>query len=269
MRPTPKQASNQPANGHCARLPAATWIGNSMKRPLRKLFIAIACANAAMLCPALLFAQVTGPSSRTAPGAEKPDLNDYWSFQDADGSATVLIVHSLTSNKVEAIFQRGEPCPHEGLRTFYLKGKFDPAKITLEGTMRRCTIPQELRDDCPALKLWDPPYSADGDTGMTGAHTGIVTRFRGTFSQEVYEKDSNTGKYRCTPKHRDSDFILTRVRPAPGGGPPEPPGPLPGAAPPPAAGNPFQQIWDSFWGNADIDEKIWDRKHDGPESRRQ
>lgn len=231
-------------------------------KPSRRQRFAIASAGMLTLSLPFLFAQQPVPPG---PGAAPLDLNGYWTFQDKGQSATVLIVHNLRANTFQANFQRGDRCAeHEGRRDYYIKGKFNPTKISLEGTMSRCTINAQLHEDCPNLKLWGTPYTAEGDTGASSGSSG-VTRFRGTYDGEYYEKNSETGKYICTPTHQDELFILTRVRPDPGGGAPAPPGPLPGEAPPPSSANPFKQVWDSFWGNADIDEKIWDRKHDGPE----
>jgi hypothetical protein len=179
----------------------------------------------------------------------------------------VKIVHDLTTNKFEAIFKRGDLCAeHEGRRDYYIKGKFDPVKVAIEGRMSRCTINAELHKDCPNLKLWDTPYTADGATSVDAASSVLVNQFRGTYSGEHYEKDSATGKYRCTPTRQEEDFILRRIRaPAPGAPEPEPPGPLTGRAPAPPSTGVGQQLWDAIFGGANVDEKIWDRNHDGPE----
>jgi hypothetical protein len=238
-------------------------------KPSRRRRFAIAWAGVLTLGLPFLFAQVSGaPPARPGPGAAPFDLNGYWTFQDKGQSATILIVHDLRTNKFEGIFQRGDLCvEHEGRRDYYIKGKFDPVKIAIEGVMSRCTINAELHKDCPNLKLWVTTYTAEGDTGGTSApgSTETVRRFRGTYAGEHYDKDPATGKYKCSPTRQDESFILTRVQPLPGGGAPAPPGPLPGEAPAPPSANPLKQVWDSIWGKANVDEKIWDRKHDGPE----
>lgn len=234
----------------------------------RRLRFAIASAGVLTLGLAFLFVQVSGaPPVRPGPFAAPLDLNAFWTFQDKGQSATVQIFHNLTTNKIEAIFQRGDLCvEHEGRRDYYIKGKFDPAKVTLEGTMGRCTINAELHKDCPDLKLWGTPYSAEGDTSVDSAGNTIVSRFRGTYYGEHYDKNSETGKYRCSPtRYEDELFILTRVPAAPGGGAPAPPGPLTGEAPAPPSTNPAKQGLDSISDKANANEKFWDRKHDGPE----
>jgi hypothetical protein len=234
-------------------------------KPSRRRRFAIALAGLLTLSLLFRFAWVSGaPPARPAPGA----LSGYWTFQDRGQSATVLVNHVASTNKFDAIFQRGDPCvEHEGQRNFYIKGKFDPVKLAIAGRMSRCTINAELHKDCPNLKMWETTYTAEGDTGGTSApgSTATVKRFRGTYIGEHYDRNPETGKYNCSPTPQEELFILTRVQPLPGGGAPPAPGPLPGEAPAPSSANPFKQVWDSIWDNANIDEKIWDRKHDGPE----
>ncbi|MEX2317276.1 MAG: hypothetical protein WD669_09005 [Pirellulales bacterium] len=233
-------------------------------KPSRRRRFVIASAGILTLSLAFLFVQVSGtPPDFPGPPAAPFDLNGYWTYQDKAGSATVQILHNLRTNKIEAVFQRGEPCAeHEGQRDFYIKGTFDPVKIALKGTMRLCTTNAQLHKDCEDLKLWDPKYTAAGDTDPSGR---TVTRFRGTYKGEYYNKDSETGKYICDPTPQEGSFILTWVPSVPGGGAPAPPGPLPGEAPAPPSTSPFQQLWDSVFGGANVEEKFWDRKHDGPE----
>lgn len=245
-------------------------------KPSRRRRFAIASAGMLLLGLPLLFAQVSrapppgrGPVRPGPPGpsAAPLDLNGYWTYQDKAGSATVQIVHTVGTNKFEAIFKRGEPCAeHDGQRDFYIKGKFDPVKVKIEGYMKRCTINAELHNDCPELELWATKYTADGDIDETSDQSVVVTSFSGTYEGQHYDKDSN-GKYICVSTEQKESFILKRVREPvlPGAPAPAPPGPLPGEAPAPPSANPFKQVWDSIWGNANVDEKIWDRKHDGPE----
>ena len=170
-------------------------------KPSRRRRFAIALAGVLTLGLAFLFAQVSGaPPARPAPGAVQFDLNSYWTFQDKGQSATIYIAHSLTTNKFEGLFYRGDLCAeHEGRRDYDIKGTFDPVKVTIEGVMSRCTINAQLHKDCPNLKLWVTTYSADGDTGGSSdpGSTAIVKKFRGTYIGEYYEKGSD-GKYICS-----------------------------------------------------------------------